>query len=230
MPAARAAIALAAALAPAIVRAAAIVLVAAPARAIVPVVAAGSPQPAGPRVRAVAAGSPAQARVRLVAAATMPLPAAGRWPRRRGASASRGHTSMSARGGGGGARAGGGGGAGRAAAVAAAVAAVAAGVVAAAADVAPTSHSSTTSACSAPRQWHRLLSLQLQRKRQRLCRRDGAGSAGRCAGRGHARSRWLPARLLRQARAAVPNLRPVARHRGADSVRRSAAALRGERS
>jgi hypothetical protein len=38
-----------------------------------------------------------------------------------------------------------------------------------------------------PRQWPRILSLQLQRQRQGLCRRDGAGGADRQAGCGCAR-------------------------------------------
>src|SRR5262249_45164584 len=68
------------------------------------------------------------------------------------------------------------------------------------------------------RQRPRLLSLQLQRQRQGLCRRDGAGGANRHAGSGRARPRRLPAGVLRPARPHVPNLRAMDRIGGADSV------------
>src|SRR5262249_7725033 len=65
-----------------------------------------------------------------------------------------------------------------------------------------------------PRPW--VLSLQLQRQRGGLCRRDGAGGAGGHAGGGRARPRRLPQGLLRQARPDVSDLRPVDRGRCPD--------------
>src|SRR6185437_853304 len=60
------------------------------------------------------------------------------------------------------------------------------------------------------RRWARLLPLQLSRQPQDLCRCYRAGSAGREAGGGGARSRRLSARLLREARRQIPDLHEVA--------------------
>src|SRR5262249_25848979 len=69
------------------------------------------------------------------------------------------------------------------------------------------------------RQRPRLLSLHLQRRRPRPCRRHGAGRADDHARSGGARARRLLAGLLRETRPQVPNLRAVDRIGCADPVR-----------
>ena len=69
-----------------------------------------------------------------------------------------------------------------------------------------------------------LLSLRLQRQRQGLCRRDGAGGADGHARCGRARPRRVSAGPLRQARPEVPDLRSMDRIGRAHSAAASAAA------
>ena len=64
-----------------------------------------------------------------------------------------------------------------------------------------------------------LLSLQLHRQRQGLCRRDGAGSPGRLARSGRARPGRIFAGFLRQARAEVRDLQALGCLGRADSIR-----------
>ena len=68
-------------------------------------------------------------------------------------------------------------------------------------------HRAARAAC----QWPELLSFQLLRQRQGLCRRHGARGAKGCAAGGETRSRRIPAGLLRAARPWIPNLQAVDR-------------------